>query len=315
MKIPTPNYTQSPNVLFDEVFKTLKEGELRVVLVLIRQTFGWHKLADRISLSQMAEKTGMERKSVARSLLSLIEKGLVEKFKFGKSGQQRCYYSLALEKDPEEEVNPSDGIETEEEMALFSNKSDQCPKDTPLVSLGHPPSVFRTPTKETHQKKHIQNIREEVATDVSGRPKRPVATKLDFSFESREFLGITEQDKAGWASAYPATEIERELAAMREWLLANPTRRKSNYRLFITRWLSKAQDKGPPRSNSPTNEKPKNEIDILIEMYDPVSRGYSVTKSYGATVLENVEKAYSYRFTDGKALLAWMKEKGWKSKR
>ncbi len=84
MKIQPPNYTQSPNVLFDEVFKTLKEGELRIVLVLIRQTFGWHKQWDQISIGILSDKSGMERKSVCRSLNSLIEKGIVEKKKFGK---------------------------------------------------------------------------------------------------------------------------------------------------------------------------------------------------------------------------------------
>ena len=81
LKIQPPNYTQSPNVFFDEIFKELKEGELRVILVIIRQTFGWHKPADKISFSQLSEKTGMERKSVCRSLNSLIEKGLITKKK------------------------------------------------------------------------------------------------------------------------------------------------------------------------------------------------------------------------------------------
>ena len=152
MRISPPNYTQSPNVCFDEIFKTLKEGELRVILVIIRQTFGWHKAADRISLSQLSEKSGMERKSVCRSLNSLIEKKLIIKNKFGDSGKERCYFSLAVEESESKEKESDDEI-SEEEMALISNNSYQCPKDTPQCPKDTTPSVLKTPTKETNQKK------------------------------------------------------------------------------------------------------------------------------------------------------------------
>ena len=130
MKISAPNHTQTPNICLDEIFKTLTEGELRVILVIIRQTFGWHKSADKISLNQLAEKTGMERKSVCRSLASLIEKKLVDKKKFGTIGKERCYFSLIVENTEPEEVDGYDDDITEEEMLLISNNSYQCPKDT-----------------------------------------------------------------------------------------------------------------------------------------------------------------------------------------
>jgi len=31
---------------------------------------------------------------------------------------------------------------------------------------------------------------------------------------------------------------------MREWLIANPSKKKTNYRKFINNWLSKTQDQG-----------------------------------------------------------------------
>lgn len=156
MKIAPPNYTQSPNVFYDEIFKTLTEGELRIVLVLIRQTFGWHKQADRISLGQLAEKTGMLKGSVCRSLNSLIKKNVIEKKKFGESGKERCYYSLVVEEQEQELISEDDGIETEEEKRLISNNLDQSPKETPPVSQrDYPQSPKEThktnPTKENEQ--------------------------------------------------------------------------------------------------------------------------------------------------------------------
>jgi len=68
--------------------------------------------------------------------------------------------------------------------------------------------------------------------------------QIDFSFEERKFLNIKIEDKAGWKDAYPAVDIDQELRIAREWLLANPSKRKSNYRQFINNWLRREQDKG-----------------------------------------------------------------------
>jgi len=72
---------------------------------------------------------------------------------------------------------------------------------------------------------------------------------IDFDFQTRKFLNITIEDKAGWKDAFPAVDVEQELRKMREWLLANPTKKKSNYRKFITNWLSREQDKGGTKSS------------------------------------------------------------------
>lgn len=67
---------------------------------------------------------------------------------------------------------------------------------------------------------------------------------IDFDFHNRKWLNIKIEDKSGWLAAYPACDINLELHKMREWLLANPAKRKSNYRRFIVNWLSKTQDQG-----------------------------------------------------------------------
>lgn len=67
---------------------------------------------------------------------------------------------------------------------------------------------------------------------------------IHFNFESRKWENIKIEDKSGWLAAYPACDIELELYKMREWLLANPDKRKKNYRRFIVNWLTRTQDKG-----------------------------------------------------------------------
>jgi phage replication O-like protein O len=136
-----PNYTPTPNEFFDDIAKTLKEGELRVLLVIMRQTFGWgNKEWDRISISQLMEKTGMERMAVIRASKSLAEKKLVIKHKEGPEGQEKTWYSLMVE-------NPSEFSNSIED----SNNSYQYPKDTP-------PSILKIPTKETLTKETISPI-------------------------------------------------------------------------------------------------------------------------------------------------------------
>ena len=76
--------TQVPNFLFDAWLPSLKEAELKTLLVVIRQTAGWidrntgkRKTRDRISNSQFRSKTGMSKRIITRAIQSLVEKQLV----------------------------------------------------------------------------------------------------------------------------------------------------------------------------------------------------------------------------------------------
>jgi len=64
-------------------------------------------------------------------------------------------------------------------------------------------------------------------------------------FKEGVWGNITADNMKSWAEAYPACDLKIELAKMREWLIANPTKAvKSNWRRFITNWLSRSQDRG-----------------------------------------------------------------------
>jgi len=86
-----PRYTQVPDELFDELLSELSGAELKVLLYVIRRTFGFKKDSDLISLSQMVngiEKkdgtildkgTGLHKDSVIKAAKSLVEKGILLK--------------------------------------------------------------------------------------------------------------------------------------------------------------------------------------------------------------------------------------------
>jgi len=49
----SPNYTPVPDELFDEQLPDLSGAELKVLLYVIRRTFGFKRESDNISISQM----------------------------------------------------------------------------------------------------------------------------------------------------------------------------------------------------------------------------------------------------------------------
>lgn len=99
MKISAPTYTQTPNDLFDHWMKFLGEGELKVLLLIMRKTFGWHQKEDQISLSQLEFFTGLTPTNIGIATKSLISKGLISKRVEGPRGKQCTYYSLVVSDD------------------------------------------------------------------------------------------------------------------------------------------------------------------------------------------------------------------------
>jgi phage replication O-like protein O len=80
MSYNKPNFTQAPNLLFDVHLREMGNAELRVVLVICRKTFGFHKDRDRISLSQLQKATGMSRQGVINGINQAVDRGLARKF-------------------------------------------------------------------------------------------------------------------------------------------------------------------------------------------------------------------------------------------
>ena len=88
-------------------------------------------------------------------------------------------------------------------------------------------------------------------------PKRQ-SQKDSIRWDSVEgWQGITDADRTAWATAYPAATLTTELAKAGEWLRSNPTKSKrSNWRKFLTGWLSRCQDGGGTRSGTQQQAQP-----------------------------------------------------------
>jgi Bacteriophage replication protein O len=105
-----PNYTPVPDELFDQLLPDLTLAELRVLLYVMRRTFGFKKGSDRISKSQLENGivkndgrlldrgTGLSRRSVRVAIYSLCEKGiLLKRARFSASkGHEATEYALNI---------------------------------------------------------------------------------------------------------------------------------------------------------------------------------------------------------------------------
>jgi len=69
-------YTQIPNELFDYL-PTLSGAATKILLIVARRTYGWHKSTAHISMQTFEELTGLSRSTVVRSIAELGKAGLL----------------------------------------------------------------------------------------------------------------------------------------------------------------------------------------------------------------------------------------------
>lgn len=79
MKFEKQTYTQMPNSLFTTM-KDMDECELKVVLLICRYTFGYHREEVKLSTRRIADEIGMNTASVQKGADKAIERGIIEKY-------------------------------------------------------------------------------------------------------------------------------------------------------------------------------------------------------------------------------------------
>ena len=84
-----PNTTSCPDEVFDRFLTELTHAELKILLYIVRRTFGFKKAADRISLKQISEGiltkdgkqldrgAGVDRRTAMRTVKKLEDRGLI----------------------------------------------------------------------------------------------------------------------------------------------------------------------------------------------------------------------------------------------
>jgi len=82
--MPLMRTTPIPNIIFDTHLATLKMSELKVLLLIVRQTLGWkvgpgkRKARDWMSRSYIQKRTGLSERAISTAIDSLVAMGLIQ---------------------------------------------------------------------------------------------------------------------------------------------------------------------------------------------------------------------------------------------
>ena len=191
-KLLIPNTCQVPNVLLDEVIPRLSAGAVRVLLAIVRFTYGFQKESDRISLSQLQKITGLSRQGVVQGIAALRP---LLKITPGAKGKGANEYSLNL--------NVSTGKLVSEFDQSTKLTSQQKPRDV-VNKVDSPKPSISKPNKTGAKAPEISPSRRERKPT---RPRDPDPAQVE-AF-------------ARFYSAYPR-HVDRE-TAQRAWLRLSPS--------------------------------------------------------------------------------------------
>lgn len=71
-------FTRIANELLEAIIRAdLSKRQLKILLAVIRQTYGWDRKADVISASKLATLTGLDARHCRRTVAELVELGMV----------------------------------------------------------------------------------------------------------------------------------------------------------------------------------------------------------------------------------------------
>jgi phage replication O-like protein O len=107
-------YTVVPDDLFDDLLPELSGAELKVLLYIVRRTFGFKKDADTISLQQICKGittkdgrrldrgTGLSEPTVVTAIKGLVAKNIIAatRQRSAAKGDEPTIYSLVFSDDP-----------------------------------------------------------------------------------------------------------------------------------------------------------------------------------------------------------------------
>jgi len=70
------NSTQIPHIILRDWMPNLSDTEFRIIMVIADQTYGWQKDIDRISYSQLVERTGRYKAAITKAKENLGSKDI-----------------------------------------------------------------------------------------------------------------------------------------------------------------------------------------------------------------------------------------------
>ena len=180
-----PNYTMVPDELFDHQLAYLSGSQLKVLLYIIRRTFGFKKDTDSISLSQICHGirtregqvldrgTGLSRRHVVAATRALAEMGIIccEYRQSVEKGFESTVYSLNLSS----ELSITLGTKSNQGASYQKSPGGGNKRELGLVTKGNIQQTVEQETVEQETDLHNSNIRK-VEPGQVGQGSRRVPT-------------------------------------------------------------------------------------------------------------------------------------------
>lgn len=280
MSMPVDHYSKMPNALADDWLRDLGLAETKVLIVVMRKTWGWHKSRDHISLSQLEELTGLERRHIINGAKSLCERGLLRRITTGPKGRQTTEYELLM---------PGD-----------SNSFDQCPKDTgggvPATPGG---GVFTTPTKETHTKETKKEKPVLFFRDSKDYEKKKLSMGSHVKLTSMEYTKLIE--------THGEDLISSTIEDVNNYCEASKPKGYANYRAAIEQFIKKNK----ARQYLTPSKISSSPLFKIIKKYDMRKTGYVIQLDAFGSLTITSQTGYSSKFSshEEERLLDWLYER------
>lgn len=128
------NFTMVPNKIFDMI-PDLKLSDYAVLMIIIRNTIGWHRKSAMLSISKICKLTGISKPTVVSAIKNLNELNVISTTKqFGEVNKYTL--EIELEENDKLQENNAENTEQENEQPGYNNFNNQCAKYlTPPVKI------------------------------------------------------------------------------------------------------------------------------------------------------------------------------------
>lgn len=306
----TPNYTQIPDQVFDELLPILSGNEIKILMYICRRTFGFKKGTDNISLAQMVSGitakdgtkldggTGLSKASVARALKDLEDKDIILRVR--RSDPQRgdlpTTYQLNII-DPRKLLSREEGGSNNFEPPRVSHR------DTPLSPVDTP-RVSHRDTQETV----IQQTVEQETENTTTKANSVVVALTEW--------GISQNVSEALAKTYPSEQISEKIEFLKYLIEHEPKAIKKP-----AAWLRKAieENYGAPdgyktASSNPHNQRQANaenkrKMAVLEAQKAHSERAERQQKEREAAFSERLHKLFTQYQTSDADLAFWERAK------
>ena len=238
-----PAFTRIPNDVI-EAMPELGNAELRVLLAIARKTYGWQKECDVISVSQLADMTGLTSRNTQSAITALLEKGLIAR---ELAGKQRYCYTLRT-------ISPRDTVVGHIPTDTIS------PRDTEPYPLGTRLNVSPYPLGIT-QKKDLKERKERDVTHVARTPSPSKQTNID-SFNEAVII-------------YKELSGKKHLPPTLITLIVNSVSDLDKWRLVIESWASCGYNVGGVKDMLDWYDHPEKMAARMARSGRPQPNGYS----------------------------------------